>query len=156
MPTGIPEVADDPGLHQFWAAKLAVMGTRSVKTYSRGLRYRERTLTCPHGTEFSVRSREEKGIDVRIALDSIRLARKGIIDVALIFSQDQDLAEVASEIRALSQEQNRWIKIASAYPVGRGTRNRRGIDRTDWHRIDKAAYDACIDPRDYRQPLKAT
>src|SRR5712691_11302197 len=82
MPTGIPEVADDPGLHQFWAAKLAVMGTRSVKTYSRGLRYRERTLTCPHGTEFSVRSREEKGIDVRIALDSIRLARKGIIDVA--------------------------------------------------------------------------
>lgn len=152
--TGIPEQSDDPSLHDFWAAKLAVMGTRGVKTYSRGLRYRERSLVCPHGTEFTWRFREEKGIDVRIALDSIRLARQGLVDVVVIFSQDQDLAEVANEIRALSQEQNRWIKIASAYPVGPGTRNRRGIDRTDWLRIDRPTYDRCIDPLDYRRRVR--
>lgn len=148
--TGIPEPDDDSGLNRFWANKLAVMGTRGVHTYSRGLRYRTRSLTCPHGESFEWRFREEKGIDVRIALDSVRLARQESIDVVLIFSQDQDLAEVAEEIRSISRDQNRWIKIASAYPVGTNTTNRRGIDRTDWIRLDRADYDGCVDPIDYR------
>jgi uncharacterized LabA/DUF88 family protein len=38
---------------------------------------------------------EEKGVDVRIALDVIRLAHRAEYDVALLFSQDQDLSEVA-------------------------------------------------------------
>lgn len=148
--TGIPEQADDPNLNRFWANKLAVMGTRGVHTYSRGLRYRTRSILCPHNERFEWRFREEKSIDVRIALDSVRLARQRAIDIVLIFSQDQDLAEVAEEIRAISREQNRWIKIASAYPVGATTINRRGIDRTDWIRLDRADYESCIDPIDYR------
>jgi hypothetical protein len=70
--------------------------------------------------------------------------------VALVFSQDQDLSEVAAEVRTISMEQSRWIKMASAFPVSPASRNRRGINSTDWIRIDRAAYDACIDPRDYR------
>jgi hypothetical protein len=72
--------------------------------------------------------------------------------VALIFSQDQDLSEVAEEIRTIAQEQNRWIKVASAFPFAAGAKIR-GINKTDWIRIDKATYDLCIDPRDYR-PLR--
>jgi hypothetical protein len=52
--------------------------------------------------------------------------------------------------RVISGEQNRWIKIASAFPDSPAARNHRGINSTDWIRIDRAAYDACIDPRDYR------
>jgi len=36
---------------------------------------------------------EEKGIDVRIAIDLIRLAHGAVYDVAILMSQDQDLAE---------------------------------------------------------------
>lgn len=71
-------------------------------------------------------------------------------DVALMFSQDQDLSEVADEIKAISVLQDRWIQIASAFPVGPGTRNFRGINRTKWIEIDQSLYDACIDPGDYR------
>jgi len=39
---------------------------------------------------------------------------------------------VAMEIREIAKEQNRWIKIASAFPYSPTTRNRRGIERTDW------------------------
>jgi uncharacterized LabA/DUF88 family protein len=39
---------------------------------------------------------EEKGIDVRIALDVIAEAHRRAYDVALILSQDQDLSEVAT------------------------------------------------------------
>lgn len=54
---------------------------------------------------------------MRIALDIIRLAHRREYDVALVFSQDQDLSEAADEIRVIAQEQERWIKIASSFPV---------------------------------------
>src|SRR5439155_21614536 len=74
---------------------------------------------------------------------------------ALIFSQDQDLSEVADEIRLIADIQKRWIKVASAFPVSPVPHNKRGINGTDWIRIDRATYDACIDTRDYRPKTKA-
>jgi uncharacterized LabA/DUF88 family protein len=108
----------------------------------------QRGRQLPHGTELVVRVGEEKGIDVRLALDVIRLAREAQYDVALIFSQDQDLSEVVQEVLELAKVQGRGIALASAFPLGAS--NQRGISKTDWVRFDKATYDACIDPRDYR------
>lgn len=93
---------------------------------------------------------EEKGIDVRIGLDVIRLAHRGKYDVALIFSQDRDLSEVADEIRTIAKEQSRWIEVACAFPLGPKTRDRRGIEKTDWIKIERATYDACLDHRNHR------
>jgi hypothetical protein len=98
---------------------------------------------------------EEKGIDVRIAVDIIRMAHRKDYDVAVVFSQDQDLSEVADEIRVISAEQSRWIKMASAFPKSPATHNKRGINNTDWITIDRRMYDACIDPKDYRPPRPA-
>ena len=108
-------------------------------------------MTLPDGTQHALLTGEEKGIDVRIALDVIALAHRREYDVALIISQDQDLSEVAEEIRAISREQQRWIKIASAFPQSPASQNRRGINKTDWIRIDRELYDQCIDRRDYRR-----
>lgn len=148
--TGIPDPTDDPRWHAFWSHKLAMMGRLGVHTFSRSLRYRNRRVKLPDGTEHIYLAGEEKGIDVRIALDVIRLAHRRDYDVALICSQDQDLSEAAEEIRAISREQGRWIKVASAFPSSPARVNRRGIDKTDWIRIDRATYDACLDRRDYR------
>ena len=93
---------------------------------------------------------EEKGIDVRIAVDVVSLAWQHAFDVVLIFSQDQDLSEVAREIRDIARRQDRWIKIASAFPVSPAATNRKGINWTDWIRIDRETYDSCLDPRDDR------
>jgi len=149
--TGIPDPADDPRWHQFWSGKLAIMGREGVRVFSRPLRYRNRTVKLPDSTQHTYLTGEEKGIDVRIALDVIRLANAREYDVAVIFSQDQDLSEVASEIRTIAGQQDRWIKIACAFPFSPTTRNTRGIDKTDWIRIDRATYDACLDRRDYRR-----
>ena len=149
--TGIPDAADDPLRNNFWSAKLAVMGRQGVHLFSRSLRYRNRAVRLPDGTTHTFLAGEEKGIDVRIALDVISLAHRREYDVAVIFSQDQDLSEVAEEIRAIAKEQVRWIKIACAFPFSPTTRNRRGINKTDWIQIDRATYDACLDRRDYRK-----
>lgn len=148
--TGVPDQTDNPFWNHFWAAKLAVMGTQGVVSYSRPLRYRNQTIALPAGGTTAVLVGQEKGIDVRIALDIVRLARSREYDVALVFSQDQDLSEVADEIRAIARDQGRWIKIASAFPSSPTSRNRRGINGTDWIRLDRATYDLALDPRDYR------
>jgi len=92
-----------------------------------------------------------EGVDVRIAIDILSCAIRGDCDVALVFSQDQDLSEVADEFRVIAGEQGRWLKIASAFPVSPASHNRRGINSTDWVKIERAMYDACIDPWDYRK-----
>ncbi len=109
--TGIPDAGDNPRWHSFWTHKLAAMGRRGVVVYSRPLRYRNRRVVLPDGTQHSLLTGEEKGIDVRIALDVIALA----------------------------------------HPHSPATRNRRGINKTDWIRVDRALYDQCLDRRDYRK-----
>lgn len=148
--TGVPAPEDDRHWHEFWSRKLAVLGTRNVYTFKRRLRYQNRTVRLPDGQEHSYLVGHEKGIDVRIALDVVRLAHERAYDVGLIFSQDQDLSEVAEEVRLIARRESLWLKLASAFPVSPTTSNRRGIDKTDWVQIDRATYDHCRDPNDYR------
>lgn len=148
--TGIPDKLDNPFWNHFWSAKLLSMSRAGAYTYSRPLRYRTKVIRLPDGSQHSFVAAEEKGIDVRIALDVVRLAHRNAYDVALLFSQDQDLNEVSREVRAMSGEQGRWIKMASAFPLSPASRNRRGVDLTDWIPIGQALYDACVDPNDYR------
>lgn len=151
--TGIPDAADQPFWHHFWTAKGAQMGRDGIAVFMRPLRYRNVRVRLPDGSPFSFLTGQEKGIDVRIALDVIRFAHRKAYDVAVLVCRDQDLSELAEEIRLISQEQNRWIKIASAFPYSPAMKVR-GIDKTDWIRIDRALYNQCLDPRDYRPRWK--
>jgi uncharacterized LabA/DUF88 family protein len=137
--TGMPSPTKDEPRNRFWKAKLAAMGkhTDLVQTFSRPLVYR-------NGIG------QEKGIDVKLAIDAVRLAHESAYEVALIFSQDQDFVEVATEIRRIADVQNRWITVASAFPVSPDYTNDRGIDKTDWIPIDRTLYDQAIDPTNYR------
>lgn len=148
--TGVPSPTDNAFWHGFWANKLSMMGRRGVAVYSRPLVYRNKTIQVPGFGPYTFLAGEEKGIDVRLALDALDAAHQQHCDVALIFSQDQDLSELAALIRQVARFQNRWIKIASAFPDGPAAANRRGINSTDWCPFDKSVYDPCIDPRDYR------
>lgn len=149
--TGIPDSSIDPNRHHFWVAKLAAMGTRGVQTFSRALRYANQSVTLPDGTVTTTLVGREKGIDIRLALDIVRDALENRFDIALLFSQDQDLTEAADEVREISNREDRWIKVACAFPVSPTSKNRRGINKTDWIRIDRALYDSCIDLTDYRK-----
>jgi hypothetical protein len=151
----VPSAADKPFWNHFWTAKMAVMGTRGVHTFSRPLRYRNQTISLSDGTLAVTLVGQEKGVDVRMALDIVRFALEGIYEVALIFSQDQDLSEAVDDVKKISMLQNRWIKPACAFPTSPTVHKTRGINGTDWIRIDRVTYDACIDPNDYR-PKKTT
>ncbi len=147
--TGVPHPKDDAAKADFWKNKLNSLKHRGIFTYKGNVRYHNNNIRLNDGSIQRVRIGYEKGVDVRIALDAISLTRKQNFDVVLFFSQDQDLSEAAEEIRSLAKEQNRWIKVASAFPFNPAKRTI-GINKTDWIKVDKATYDACIDSKDYR------
>lgn len=149
--TGVPSADRDPRWHAYWQRRLLGMRRAGIHVTSRPIRYRTKEVRLADGTRQQIDATQEKGIDLRLGLDVVRLARQGQFDVAVIFSQDQDLAEVATEIRDISLAANRWLKIVSAFPSSPTASAGRGIDRTDWFRMDQAFYDACLDPKDYRQ-----
>lgn len=148
--TGVPDAADDGFWNHFWVHKLAQMGRAGVHVFSRPLRYRNQTIALPDGTTHTVLVGQEKGVDIRLALDLVRLASDGQYDVGLILSQDQDLTEAVEDVKQIARQQGRWVRLASAFPFSPASRNRRGIEKTDWIKMDRKLYDACIDTRDYR------
>jgi len=141
--TGVPPADRDAHWHKFWMKKILAMTRQKVHVTSRPLRYRPEVLA--DGS--TVYLPTEKGIDVRIAIDIMTLAWGKNYDVAIVFSQDQDLSELALSMREVSKKQGRWIKIISAFPDAKG---QRGINGTDWFRIDEKLYTSCVDPNDYR------
>jgi uncharacterized LabA/DUF88 family protein len=148
--TGTPSLAEDPLWHGYWSTRLLSMSRAGILVYSRPLVYQEVEIPTEDGSTAIELVAHEKGIDVRLALDVVRLTINNQIDVAMLFSQDQDLSELAREIRQISISTKRWIKIVSVYPDSLTASPRRGINGTDWFPIDKAFYDACLDPHDYR------
>jgi uncharacterized LabA/DUF88 family protein len=152
--TGVPNADDDERWNTFWNAKLAAMGRVGINTFSRALRYRNQKVKLPDGSSFTTLVAQEKGIDVRIALDIVKFAREALYDVALVFSQDQDLSEVADEIKSISKYQKRWIKMACAYPVSPTYDNRQGINGTEWITVGRDTYNKCIDMKAYGKSLK--
>ncbi|MBI3490962.1 MAG: NYN domain-containing protein [Acidobacteria bacterium] len=148
--TGIPDEQRSKRLYDFWTRRLLVMRNRGVTVYSRRLVYRDKPVKLPDGRLDVVKKGEEKGIDVRIAIDVVRLGFQAAYDVALLFSRDQDLSELCQEIRNIARDQSRWIKIASAYPWSEIRPDVRGIRNSDWIPIDRATYDACADSEEHR------
>ena len=144
--TGTPAARHHPMWHAYWANRLLAMRREGIFVESRPIRYR-RIDDGRRGTRYVA---QEKGIDLRLGLDVVRLARANQLDAAVIFSQDQDLAEVVAEVKAIARDAGRWIRVASAYPVGPAATVSRGIEGAEWYRIDQARYDACLDERDYR------
>ncbi len=150
--TGVPAAEHDAPRHGYWTRRLLAMRHAGIAVAGRPLRYRRHIVERADGTTDTTWIPQEKGIDLRLGLDVVRLARTNQLDVAVIFSQDQDLAEVVEEVKEIARDSSRWIKVVSAYPAGPAATARRGIDGTDWYPIDQALYDACLDTRDYRSP----
>lgn len=151
--TGTPSLNQNRLWSLFWRSKIRAMKAAGVRVVTRTLLYSPGLVLMPDGSTQTVPIGREKGIDLRIALDLLRLARHGEFDVALLFSQDTDLAEVVQEIRDLRQEMNRWIVVDCAFPHVPGSADPTwGIAGTRLVPFDKALYDRCIDPANYFPP----
>ena len=103
--TGVPSAERSPLWHGYWNNRLLAMRRSGIVVTSRTLHYRSEQVELSDGSSQVVYVANEKGIDLRLGLDAVHLARSGNLDVIVIFSQDQDLVEVAREIRGISRSE---------------------------------------------------
>ena len=135
--TGVPDPSGGPSQlfwHGFWSNKIRYLRSRGVYVY--------RGRVNAGG--------QEKGVDVSLALDLVRATYDRRYEVAIIVSQDSDFGPAVRLAKEIARTQGRRLVFESSFPVGPGSRSRRGVPGTDWIPIDQATYDACLDPRDYR------
>ena len=148
---GVPKIEHDERNHNWWQRKLSASGRTGVNVVRRDLKQRELRITLSGVVHHDNTSRKliEKGIDLRLGLDLVRHTRLNLFDLAIIFSQDGDLAEAVDDAYEIAREQRRRIAIECAFPVATGHAQQYGIRRTTNREFDKVFYDACIDPTDY-------
>jgi len=103
--TGVPDAQDDAFWNHFWTAKLAQMADRK-SILSQVVALSEPIGEFADGTQTTILVGQEKGVDIRIALDVVRLALRRAYDVALVFSQDQDLSEQRKRFGSLGRNKN--------------------------------------------------
>lgn len=134
---GVPAAVVDPWSHAFWANKCAQMQQNNITTVTRTIQTQaDRT-----------RAVTQKGIDLRIGLDMVRLAQEGETDWLILVSTELDFVEAVGEARIVARKARRHLRIASAFPDSSGARQ--GISQTTWISISASEYAACLDLRDY-------
>ena len=131
--TGVPSLNQNVLWYYFWTSKLQVLQTKGAFVYRGKINKEE----------------QEKGVDVKLAVDLIDLAYKNLFDVAIIFSQDTDLIEAFILAHKICNERGKAILIESAYPFDPAEK-KRGLAYTRWRPIIKSEYDKCLDNREYR------
>jgi len=135
--TGVPDPHKGPKeyfWHGFWSNKLRYLSSQDIYVY--------KGRVNPGG--------QEKGVDVSLAVDLIRLTYERRYEVAIIVSQDWDFGEVVRVAKQIARDQDRNLIFESAFPYQPGSISKRGVPGTKWVHIDKATYDSCHDPTDYR------
>ena len=100
-------------------------------------------------------SGQEKGVDVSLAIDLIRLTYEQQYDVAILVSQDWDFGPAVKLARQIGASEGRGLSFESWFPYEPGgSRSKRGVPSTTWGHIDRPTYDSWNDPRDFR-PAKS-
>ena len=91
---------------------------------------------------------QEKGADVRIALDTTQLILDRVSDIATIFSTDQDFKQIRPTASNIVQKIGTIFRIKSAFPRT-AEYNIRGIDGTDWIKFGMETYHRSFDTQNY-------
>lgn len=133
--TGVPDLASKPFWHGFWTKKLRVLTNQGIIVY-----------------KGRINNGQEKGVDVKLALDVVQLTHENRYDCAIVVSQDWDFGPAISLAKVIANNQSRTVIFESAFAFDTNNTAPRGIPGTRWVHIDKTLYDACYDPRDYRTP----
>ncbi len=135
--TGVPDPNRgqmDKFWHGFWSNKLRYLGSKGIYVYKGRVN----------------QSGHEKGVDVSIATDLVRLTYEQKYEVAILVTQDWDFGPAVRLVKEIARGQGRTLYFESAFPYNPSGKSKRGVPGTKWVYIDKATYDSCYDPTDYR------
>lgn len=142
--TGRPDAYLQPMAYRANVLQCSAWEQAGCYVFTRPLRYPRRWPRNADG-----RRPEEKGIDVAMAIDIVRLADRGAYDVAIICSADTDLAPAVEDV--IDTHPDVTVEVAG----WRSERYRQRLSlrgRNLWcHWLTSADYERVRDDSDYRR-----
>ncbi len=85
----------------------------------------------------------EKGVDIQIAIDMLKLAYADAYDVAVLVSGDGDFAEVLKVIQDMGkQAENTTFQVLSSYRLAQQADKYFPLDELPWERLRARSYEA--------------
>lgn len=156
---GQPNQQYDAGAYGAYRRQVAAWSraNNKVEVISRVLTGYTRTVTRPGVSYTSQSNIREKGVDVALAIDLVTLAIDGHYDRAIVFSGDHDLAPALEYVMKWAQANEKplpIVQVAAWKPDdenGRRLNVRRPL-KVWCHWLDRSAYDAVKDRRNYKEP----
>lgn len=133
--TGIHDPNKRPADHGKMQRRLQAYEARGIATFPIPLAYKREGLRW--------RGRE-KGVDVRMAIDLLRFAQKGMFDVAIVVSEDSDLNPAIRDVYEL-RDYERWIAVENALPYSPNGRTPKWLAAHRKRRIDQAMFQGIAD-----------
>jgi len=156
--TGIHTPNRKPKMHAYMTRRLELMKRTGVWVFARPLKYSLQWIkNRDDGPAFiEIMQGREKGVDVRLALDLVRLAVEGEYDVAVIISTDTDLDEAIRDVLELRDQTAKWLAVENAVcvpPLNPATGRRPPFKRLRSAprllHIDQEIFDRIRDDTDY-------
>lgn len=149
---GMDNPRERPKRHATRTRRNAHLKSKGIHVWTQTMKYANRAIVlddhplclCGRKKTKVIREAREKGVDLRIGLDMLRMARHNEYDVALLVTMDTDMKQVVDELRRLSQELRRHISVENVviwnegnleYPRVRGCTRYHVIDQDVFHRI---------------------
>jgi hypothetical protein len=116
-----------------------------------------RTLRYPRGWPTSHEPGEkpqEKGIDVALAIDFVRMATENKYDVGILMSTDTDLKPALEAVVELTRTYRRPRAEVAAWSASKQHSRRLSITgrKLYCHWLDATSYKSAADPTDYSRP----
>lgn len=130
--TGVPTFEKDIYARSYWERLFNLFRDNGIVVTSRDLRY------------YRQGPPREKGIDLRIGLDIVRLATGGLCDAILLFSQDTDLFEAIAEAKALRARHAGALDpmyYFCAFPRNADPETHHGVGGTKWIPLDETDFE---------------
>ncbi|HEX8001698.1 MAG TPA: NYN domain-containing protein [Mycobacteriales bacterium] len=135
---GLPDRTRDPRTHGAAQRQMAAWSRSPlVRVVARPLRYPRRWPAEPA---------QEKGVDVALGIDFVRLAVQGAYDVGVLMSTDTDLVPALEAVLELTGVR---VEVAAWRAKRANPRLSVGHDKPWCHHLGRADYDAVHDPTDY-------
>jgi uncharacterized LabA/DUF88 family protein len=94
---------------------------------------------------------QEKGVDVALAVDYVRLAMQRAYDVGILFSSDTDLLPAVETVAELTPARAEVAAWSNTLRLRFG-----GTNRLWCHHLTAEDYEAVLDPTDYTKPPPTT
>jgi uncharacterized LabA/DUF88 family protein len=138
---GLPDASLQPKAYAANERQAAAWLRSGVEVLRRPLRY---------PADFPAQRAEEKGVDVALGIDFVRLAVQGAYDVGILMSTDTDLLPALEAVMSIKTVR---VHVEVAAWAGKGANRRLSLDGLlPWcHQLRAADYRAVRDETDYRK-----